>query len=155
MLAQSLCFERRLASADVFSFLLLFAALPFSRLFAALPFSRLFAALPLSLLLLCLLTLPVVVIIVVVIVPVIIPVVVIVVPVVVSLHIVRAVACTAFGPSPDALADSLMGSRRGYPLTAFLVVETAAAVFLVIWHIELLVRTCGLRRGIAGVASGI
>lgn len=120
MLAQSLCFERRLVSADVFAFLLLFAALPLSRLFAALP---------LSLLLLCLLTLPLVVI---VVVPVIIPIIVIVVPVVVSLHIVRAVACAAFGPSPDALADSLVGSRRGYPPTAFLVIKTAAAVFLVI-----------------------
>ena len=138
MLAQSLCFERRLVSADVFAFLLLFAALPLSRLFAALPLSRLFAALPLSrlfaalplsLLLLCLLTLPLVVI---VVVPVIIPIIVIVVPVVVSLHIVRAVACAAFGPSPDALADSLVGSRRGYPPTAFLVIKTAAAVFLVI-----------------------
>lgn len=112
MLAQSLCFERRLASADVFAFLLLFAALP------------------LSLFLLCLLTLPFVVVIIIVVVPVIIPI--IIVPVVVSLHIVRAVACAAFGPSPDALADSLVGSRRGYPPTAFLVIETTAAVFLVI-----------------------
>lgn len=116
MLAQSLCFERRLASADVFAFLLLFAALP------------------LSLLLLCLLTLPFVVVIIVVVIIVVVPVIIpiIIVPVVVSLHIVRAVACAAFGPSPDALADSLVGSRRGYPPTAFLVIETTAAVFLVI-----------------------